>query len=105
MKQDSSGAANDIRDDIRPHPGPVKGRGPHGALRPLPWGGRTIRRVLSQALCRAVVRLTANDTESVTAMGIEKWSGNVTARSLSPGERAGVRASVNIHSIEPELRS
>jgi hypothetical protein len=33
-------------------------------------------------------------------MRIEKWSGNVTVRSLSPGERAGVRASVNIHSIE-----
>jgi hypothetical protein len=36
--------------------------------------GRIIRRVLSQAMCRVVVRLTANDTESVTAMRIEKLS-------------------------------
>jgi hypothetical protein len=62
--------------------------------------GRIIRRVLSQAMCRVVVHLTANDTESTTAMRIEKLSGNVTMRSLSPGERAGVRASVNAHSIE-----
>jgi len=62
--------------------------------------GRIIRRVLSHAMCRVVVRLTANDTESVMAMRIEKLSGNVTVRSLSPGERAGVRASVNTHSIE-----
>jgi hypothetical protein len=51
-------------------------------------------------MCRVIVRLTANDTESVTAMRNEKLSGNVTALSLSPGERAGVRASVNSHSIE-----
>ena len=51
-------------------------------------------------MCRVVVRLTANDTESVAAMGIEKWSVNVTVLSLSPGERAGVRASVNANSIE-----
>ena len=65
-----------------------------------PGRGRIIRRVLSHALCRVVVRLTANDTKSVTAMSIEKLSGNVTVRSLSLGERAGVRASVNAHSIE-----
>ena len=65
-----------------------------------PRRGRITRRVLNHALYRVVVRLTANDTESVTAMRIEKWSGNVTVRSLSPGERAGVRASVNAHSIE-----
>jgi hypothetical protein len=65
-----------------------------------PRRGRMVRRVLSRAMYRVVVRLTANDTESVTAMRIEKWSGNVTVRSLSPGERAGVRASVNAHSIE-----
>jgi hypothetical protein len=65
-----------------------------------PRRGRIIRRVLSQAMCRVVVRLTANDTKSVMAMRIEKLSGNVTVRSLSPGERAGVRASVNAHSIE-----
>jgi hypothetical protein len=70
--------------------------------------GRMVRRVLSRAMYRVVVRLTANDTESVTAMRIEKWSGNVTVRSLSPvpirsrdfSPRAGVRASVNAHSIE-----
>ena len=45
---------------------------------------------------RTIVRLTANDTESVTAMRIEKFN-PVTMRSLSPGERAGVRASVNTH--------
>jgi len=61
--------------------------------------GRIIRRVLSHAICRIIVRPTANDTESVTAMTIEKWSGNVTMRSLFPGQRAGVRASVNAHSI------
>ena len=65
-----------------------------------PRRGGIVRRVLSNALSRVVVRLTANDTKSVTAMRIEKWSGNVTVRSLSPGERAGVRASVNTHSIE-----
>ena len=51
-------------------------------------------------MCRVVLRLTANDTESVTDMRIEKLSGNVTVRSLSPGERAGVRASVNTHPTE-----
>jgi len=73
-----------------------------------PRRGRIVRRVLSRAMCRVVVRLTANGTESVTAMRIEKWSGNVTARSPSPvpirsrdfSPRAGVRASVNAHSIE-----
>jgi len=65
-----------------------------------PRRGRIIRRDLSQAICRVVVRLITNDTKSVTAMRIEKLSGNVTVRSLSPGERAGVRASVNTHSIE-----
>jgi hypothetical protein len=54
-----------------------------------PRRGRIIRRVLSQAMCQVVVRLTANDTESVTAMRIQKWSGNVTVRSLSPGEGRG----------------
>ena len=95
MKQDSSGAA--------------MASGMTSALTPAlsPRRGRIVRRVLSQAMCWVVVRLTANDTESVTAMRIEKWSGNVTARSLSPGKRAGVRASVNAHSIknveEPKL--
>ena len=83
-----------------------------------PRRGRIIRRDLSQAMCRVVVRLITNDTKSVTAMRIEKLSGNVTVRSLSPsafafgfgaiaskrsedgGERAGVRASVNAHSTE-----
>ena len=44
--------------------------------------------------------LFANDTESVTVTRIEKRSGDVTMPTLSPGERAGVRASVNSHSIE-----
>ena len=65
-----------------------------------PRRGGIIRRVLSRATGWVTVRLTANDTESVMAMRIEKLSGNVTVRSLSPGERAGVRASVNTHSIE-----
>jgi hypothetical protein len=33
-------------------------------------------------------------------MRIEKLSSNVTVLPLSPGERAGVRASVNAHSTE-----
>jgi hypothetical protein len=33
-------------------------------------------------------------------MRIEKLSSTVTMRSLSPGERAGVRASVNTHPTE-----
>jgi hypothetical protein len=37
----------------------------------------------------------AYNTKSVTAMRIEKLSDNVTVRYLAPGERAGVRASVN----------
>ena len=51
-------------------------------------------------MCRVVVCLTVNDTKSVMATRIEKLSGDVTVFSLSPGERAGVRASVNTHSIE-----
>ena len=41
-----------------------------------------------------------NDTESVMATRIEKLSGDVTMLTLSPGERAGVRASVNSYSTE-----
>jgi len=44
---------------------------------------------------RVIVRLTANDTESVIATRIEKLSSTVMMFTLSPGERAGVRASVN----------
>jgi hypothetical protein len=65
-----------------------------------PRRGRIIHRVLSHAMCRVVVRLTANCRESVTAMRIEKLSDNVTVRPLSPGERAGVRASENAHFTE-----
>jgi hypothetical protein len=36
----------------------------------------------------------------VTVTGIEKLSGDATMLTLSPGERAGVRASVNSYSIE-----
>jgi hypothetical protein len=36
----------------------------------------------------------------VTATRIEKLSGDVTRLTLSPGERAGVRASVNSYSTE-----
>jgi hypothetical protein len=39
----------------------------------FPRRGRIIRRVLSHAMCWIVVRLTANDAESVTAMEIEKF--------------------------------
>jgi hypothetical protein len=39
-------------------------------------------------------------TESVMAIRIEKLSGDRTVLSLSPGERAGVRASVNFHSTK-----
>jgi hypothetical protein len=38
-----------------------------------PGRGRIIHRVLSHALFWVAVRLTANDTESVTAMEIEKF--------------------------------
>ena len=44
--------------------------------------------------------LFVNDTESVTATRIEKVSGDVTMLTLSPGERAGVRASVNSYSTK-----
>jgi hypothetical protein len=61
-----------------------------------PRRGRIIRRALSHAMCWVVVRLTANDTESVIAMRIEKLLGTVKMLTLSPGERGGVRASVNL---------
>ena len=51
--------------------------------------GRIIRRGLNQAMCWVVVRLTVNDTESVTAMKVEKLSGNMTMRSLSSGRGPG----------------
>jgi hypothetical protein len=51
---------------------------------------------------RVIVRLTANDTESVIATRIEKLSSTVMMFTLSPGDpgfaearRAGVKASVN----------
>jgi hypothetical protein len=49
--------------------------------------GGIVRRVLSNALSSVVVRLTSNGMESVTVTKFEKLSGNVTARSLSPGEK------------------
>jgi hypothetical protein len=55
----------------------------------FPRRGRIIRRGLNQAMCWVVVRLTVNDTESVTAMKVEKLSGNVTMRSLSSGRGPG----------------
>ena len=51
-------------------------------------------------MCRVVVCLTVNDTKSVMAPRIEKLSGDVTVFSLSPGERVGVRASVDFNSTE-----
>ena len=45
-----------------------------------PGRGRIIRRGLNQAMYWVVVPLTVNDTESVTAMKVEKLSGNVTMR-------------------------
>ena len=65
-----------------------------------PGRGRIIRRVLCQRVSWVVERLTVNNSESVTAMKIEKRSGNATMRSLSSGERAGVRAGVNIENVE-----
>jgi hypothetical protein len=41
------------------------------ALSPQERGNRSPR--MSHAMCRVVVRLTANDTESVTAMEIERF--------------------------------
>jgi hypothetical protein len=52
--------------------------------------GGIVRRVLSNALSSVVVRLTSNGMESVTVTKFEKLSGNVTARSLSPGEKGRV---------------
>ena len=60
-----------------------------------PRRGGIVRRALSHVTGRVVVRLTANDTKSVMAMRIEKFSSAVKVLTLSPGERAGVRASVN----------
>ena len=64
-----------------------------------PRRGRIVRRASFRAPGR-IVRVTANDTESVMAMRIGKFSSAVTVLTLSPGERAGVRASVNTHSTE-----
>ena len=68
-----------------------------------PRRGGIVRRVLSDALSRVVVRFTSNDMESVTAARVGKSSSNVTVRSLSPGERVGVRASVNSNLTENVL--
>ena len=65
-----------------------------------PKRGGIVRRVFSNAIRRVGVRLSVNGMESVMATKIEKLSGNVTVRSLSPGERAGVRASVNSNFTE-----
>ncbi len=59
-----------------------------------PRRGRIIRRVLIHAIVCVILCLTANDTMSVTAMRIEKLPSTVTMPTLSPGERAGVRADV-----------
>jgi hypothetical protein len=42
----------------------------------------------------------ANDTESATAMRIKILFGTVIMLTLSPGERAGVRAVVNLIPLE-----
>ena len=77
------------QEDIRPHPDPLpperEDRSPRFAPGEMSDG-------------RAIP--TADDTESVTAMRTEKLFGIVMMRSLSLGERVGVRASVNTHSIE-----
>jgi hypothetical protein len=65
-----------------------------------PRRGRIIRRVLGYATGWGIARLATNDTESVTAIRIEELSSAVPLLTLSPGERAGVRASVNAHSTE-----
>jgi hypothetical protein len=76
VKQDSSGAANDIRDDIRPPPSvfaslrrdraEAKGEGGQERENHSPR--------FEPDDMPGIVRLTANDTESVTAMRIEKLS-------------------------------
>jgi hypothetical protein len=58
------------------------------------------RCVLSHVTGWGVVRLTANDTKLGTATRIVKLSSDMTILSLSPGEKAGVRASVNSNSTE-----
>jgi hypothetical protein len=65
------------------------------ALALSPKRGRIVRRVLSHAIDRVILCLTANDTESATAIRIKKLSSTAIMLTLSPGERAGVRASVN----------
>ena len=59
-----------------------------------PRRGGIVRRVLRRATGPVVVPLTADDTKSVTAPRIRKLSGVVAMLTLSPGERAGVRADV-----------
>jgi hypothetical protein len=49
---------------------------------------------------QVVVRLMANDTESATAMRIKILFGTVIMLTLFPGERAGVRAVVNLIPLE-----
>jgi hypothetical protein len=51
-------------------------------------------------ICRVIVRLAANNTDSVTAIRIEELSSAVPLLTLSLGERAGVRVSVNANSTE-----
>jgi hypothetical protein len=65
-----------------------------------PRRGGIERRVLSHATGWGIVRLTANDTKLGTATRIVKLSSDMTILSLSLGERAGVRASVNSNSTE-----
>ena len=54
-----------------------------------PRRGGIIRRVLSRATGWVTVRLTADDTKSVTVPRIEKLSGDVTLLTLSPGRELG----------------
>ena len=64
-----------------------------------PRRGRIIRRVLSHVMFWVAIRLTANDTESVTATRIEKLSSDVRyspspPTSLAEREKARLRVSV-----------
>jgi protein required for attachment to host cells len=54
-----------------------------------PRRGGNVRRVLSHAIGWVILRLTAKDTESVTAMRIEKLSSNVRCSPSPRGRGPG----------------
>ena len=84
----TAACAQIIMDDVRPHPSPL----------PQERGNRTPRFVPYGMLGNRSSH--GHNTKSVTATGIVKLFSDMTTLSLSPGERAGVRASVNFNSIK-----